>query len=62
MGGKFHAVAGFASRAVAGTARVLAQSRKASISSARVVERGMVCAKASSSDCVLKGFFSEYAA
>jgi len=51
-----------ASPADAGTARVRAHSRCAAISSARVVERGTVCASASSRDCVLSALFSEYAA
>src|SRR5579859_157649 len=51
-----------ASATDAGTARVLAHSRKAAISSARVVERGTVWVKASTSNCVFSAFFSEYAA
>jgi len=47
------------SRADAGTALVLAHSRRASISSARVVERGTVWANASISDWVVTGIFSE---
>ena len=50
------------SLAEAGTALVLAQSRKAAISSARVIESGTVCDRALRSDCVASGFFSEYAA
>jgi hypothetical protein len=37
-------VAGLASRADAGTARVFAQSRRVAISSTRVIESGTVCA------------------
>jgi hypothetical protein len=51
-----------ATLADAGTARVLAHALRASISSARVVESGTVCAKASRSDCVVSDFFSEKAA
>lgn len=52
-------VSGMASRPVAGTARVLAHSRNAAISSARVVESGTVCRNASISNAVLNGFFPE---
>ena len=48
-----------ATLAEAGTARVRAHSRSEAISSARVVESGTVCASASTSDCVVSGFFSE---
>ena len=57
-----YALAGVASRADAGTALVLAQSRSVAISSAASHESGTVCAKASTSNCVVRGFFSEYAA
>src|SRR5450432_378459 len=55
-------VAPVASGAAAGTARVLAQFRNSAISSARVVESGTVCARASRSAWVDKGVLSEYAA
>jgi hypothetical protein len=55
-------VAGLASLADAGTALVLAQSRRLAISSERVIESGTVCPRASTSDCEVRGFFSEYAA
>jgi hypothetical protein len=54
-------VAGLASLADAGTALVLAQSRRLAISSERVIESGTVCPRASTSDCEVRGFFSEYA-
>ena len=57
-----YALVPIGSPADAGTARVRAHSRNAAISSARVVESGTVCASASSSDCVVSAFFSEYAA
>ena len=59
MGGKPQAVEAFASAFEAGTALILAQSRKAVISSARVVESGTVWANAAIRDSVLSGFFSE---
>ena len=49
----------FQSRAEAGTARFWAHSRKAAISSARVVESGTVCANAAISNSVVRAFFSD---
>src|SRR6202050_1811181 len=51
--------AGTPSRADAATALVLAHSRNAAISSARVMESGTVSANASRSDGVRSAFFSE---